>query len=122
MVLAFVEDGTAYVYPSDAEAFVAWEGLDAEAGVVKFYAEDGTYLEPVFTEPNQERRILGLFSVCQSGVYHLEPRPGATEDPLWVALLEHPLLEEGGLFGSMEELKAHLRSKGAVVERPEPEL
>ena len=122
MVLAFVEDGTAYVYRSEAEAIAAWEGLDAEAGVVTFYAEDGTYLEPVFTEPNQQRRILGLFSVCQSGVYHLEPRPDATEDPLWVALLEHPLLEEGGVFGSMEELKAHLRAKGAVVERPDASI
>ena len=89
MVLAFVEDGTAYVYESEAEAIVAWEGLDVEAGVVRFYAEDGTYLEPVFTEPNQYRRILGLFSVCQSGVYHLEARPNATEDP-------PPPSEDGG--------------------------
>lgn len=118
MILAFVEDGTLRLHRSEEEATAEYEGVDVESRVVMFYREDGVYLEPVFTEPNRYGRLLGLISWSESGTYHLEPRPGTAEYPLWLALLEHPILEPGLGFGSMEELRRHLKENGAAVENP----
>ena len=118
MILAFVEDGTIRLHGSEEEATAEYEGVDVESQVVMFYRDDGIYLEPVFTEPNRYGRLLGLISWSESGTYHLEPRPDATEDPLWLALLEHPILEPGLGFSSIEELRRHLKENGVAVDDP----
>ncbi len=66
------EERSLYAFDSEAQAIAACEGLDVEAAVWLFWGNDGSPLEPVFTEPNKR----GLFSV-KNGTYHLIP---ATED------------------------------------------
>jgi hypothetical protein len=62
------EERTLYAFESEAQAIAACEGLDVEAAVWLFWANDGSPLEPMFTVPNKR----GLFKV-KSGTYHLVP-------------------------------------------------
>jgi hypothetical protein len=62
------EERTLYAFESEAQAIAACEGLDVEAAVWLFWADDGSPLEPMFTVPNKR----GLFKV-KSGTYHLVP-------------------------------------------------
>ena len=118
MILAFIEDGTIALHATEAEAVRAYEGVDVESGVVTFYRDDGTWLEPVFTTPNRRGRFLGLFPWSASGVYRLEPRQNAAADPLWLALFEHELSQPAMGFDTKDQLKAHLASRGATVDKP----
>ena len=118
MIIAFIEDGTIALHTTEADAAVAYEGVDVESGTVLFYRDDGMYLEPVFTTPNRYGRFLGLFPWSASGTYRLAPQPDTAEDPLWLMLFEHELLEPALGFTTKEQLKAHLASRGAIVERP----
>ncbi|NRF72489.1 hypothetical protein HLB44_36645 [Aquincola sp. S2] len=77
--VAETEERTLLVFPSEAAAVAACEGLDVEAGVWRFWSEDGAPLEPIFTAPNKP----GLFTVG-NGTYHLLP----------VDELHHARLEE----------------------------
>jgi hypothetical protein len=63
VVFAFVEDGTLSVYETATDAIRQYEGIDVEDGVVHFYDEKGTYLEPRFSTPNKR----GRFSVSSAG-------------------------------------------------------
>ena len=118
MVLAFIEHGTVELHESEETAAAAWPGLDVAAGVVSFYRDDGIYLEPIFTVPNRDVRLLGFSMWKRSGTYHLAPQPNAEEDPLWLALLEHPDLKPSLGFSTTDQLKRYLVSKGVVVEKP----
>lgn len=62
------EERTLYTFESEAQAIAACEGLDVEAAVWLFWANDGSPLEPMFTLPNKR----GLFTV-KNGTYHLVP-------------------------------------------------
>jgi hypothetical protein len=116
-VIAFDEDGTVRVFESTAVAEQEFEGVDVESGVVKFYDDTGTYLQPVFSEPNQSGKILGLVSWVQSGKYTLTPNPSADEDSFALALFESSVLESNAWFGSLAELKSALAGRGVQVER-----
>ena len=80
MVFAFLEDGTLVIHDSAADAIRQYEGIDVESGVVRFYDESGTCLEPRFTTPNRTGKTLGLFRWVVSGTYDLVPNSDAQED------------------------------------------
>ena len=118
MIFAFVEDGTLEVYESTQAAISHYEGLDVESGVVRFYDESGTYLEPRFSEPNRRGKLLGVVGWGASGKYELVPDPSADEDSIALALYEASTLSPNPWFASMEQLKAALSDKGVEVEWP----
>ena len=116
MVFAFVEDGTLEVYETATDAIRQYEGIDVEDGVVDFYDERGTHLEPRFSTPNKRGTILGLIGWVQSGTYELVPNSASARDSFASALYETQELEPNKWFGSLEELKASLRAQGVEVE------
>lgn len=118
MIIAFCDDSTIELYESEAEAIVAFEGIDVESGVVAFFRDDGTYLAPRFVVPNRTGKHLWLFAWSESGTYVLEPAPGQSEDPLWLLLVEHQDLEPRFGISTVSELKTHLAARGAAVEQP----
>jgi len=115
-VLAFEDDGTLSVYATFEQAQIAYEGVDVESGVVKFYRRDGTFLEPVFTSPNRRGKFLGLFPWVTSGFYKLVPNPTTAEDPFALALFETSRLNANPWFSSVEALKLALAQEGVDVE------
>lgn len=114
VILAFLDDGTILLHQSVSEAVAKHEAVDAENGDVVFYRDDGTYLQPVFAPPKWPKVFGGL----ASDTYHLEPQPAANEYPLWVALLDHPLVEPRWHIQSAVDLRRHLASKGVETDPP----
>jgi hypothetical protein len=115
MVFAFLEDGTLVVHESVVDASRQYEGIDVESGVVRFYDESGTFLEPRFTTPNRAGRTLGLFRWVVSGTYELVANPAAGEDPFALALHETSVLEPNRWYASLDDLKATLAARGVAV-------
>jgi hypothetical protein len=59
MIFAFIDGGTISVLEDELATRRQFEPIDVESGTVVFYDDEGTWLEPVFTQPN--RYIFGLF-------------------------------------------------------------
>lgn len=110
MIIAVIEDGTIEVVEDLAEARRNYEPIDVESDVIVFYAEDGTWLKPVFTKPNRYR-FFGF--VLEQGEYDLAPDPNldSTVDPFDVALAESVALEPNPYFASLDELRAHVNTQ-----------
>jgi hypothetical protein len=115
MVFAFLEDGTLVIHESAADACRQYEGIDVESGVVHFYDESGTYLQPRFTTPNRTGKTLGLFPWVVSGAYELVADPASREDSFALALFETSVLEPNRWFATLDELKAALAARGVTV-------
>jgi hypothetical protein len=114
VILAFAEDGMLAVLDDLAAAQRECEGIDVESGVYVFYAEDGTWLRPRFTQPNR-RRGFAFFQTIESGVFVLEPdaSPPADIDPIDVALDEAAGLEPNGHFATLDAVRAHVAARRA---------
>lgn len=121
VLLVFSDDGCVRIVESEAQVIRDCEGVDVQSGVWWFYDETGRPLVPVFDVPVTESRVLGLFRVVDSGMFHLEPGDASHPlyvDPLWVSLLEAVALEPNPHFASLEALKEALRSRGVQVDPP----
>ena len=116
MVFAFLEDGTLVVHETAADAIPHYEGIDVESGVVRFYDEAGTYLQPRFTTPNRAGKTLGVVPWVVSGSYELVADPASREDSFALALHETSTLEPNRWFASLDALKAALAARGVVVD------
>ena len=116
MIFAFVEDGTLQLLESEEDARRQFECIDVESGVVHFYDESGTFLEPRFTVPNRTGKWLGMLSWVESGTFHLVPNPDAAHDSFALALFETTALNPNRWFSSLEELKSALSARGVDVE------
>ena len=115
VIFAFVEDGTLEVYGTAADAIREYDGVDVESGVVRFYDENGIYLEPRFNTPSGRGRLLGLLGRVQFGTCELVPNPTANEDSFALALYETQALKPNQWFSGLEHLKAALSAKGVPV-------
>jgi hypothetical protein len=116
MIFAFVEDGTLEVYENLIAAQQAYEGIDVEDGVVHFYDETGTYLEPRFIIPNRRGKMLGIFGWVISGVYELVANPQIEQDTFALALYETKYIEPNPWFTNLEQLKSELSNNGVNAE------
>ncbi len=116
LVFAFDEDGLLSVFENVAAAVREFEGVDVASGTVKFYAEDGTFLEPRFLAPNKRGKLLGLMPWVVSGTYDLIANQKADEDSFALALLESHGIQKNPWFSSLQHLKEQLRSKGVMVD------
>lgn len=121
MIFAFVEDGTLAVHEDLASVQRAYEGVDVENQVVRFYDGRGVYLEPKFIVPNRRGRVLGLIGSITSGVFELIPNTNAAQDSFALALYEATSLEPNPWFESLEQLKTELSARGVPVTFPGPD-
>lgn len=101
--VAETETKELYVFQTVEAAVAACEGLDVEAAVWIFWDSEGNPLEPEFSVPNKR----GLFSV-QNGRYHLVPARTERYAPLLGALEEIRFIDGGGIFKTIEEVRAYL--------------
>jgi hypothetical protein len=121
MIFVFDENGNVDVVERREEACKKYPGRDVDSGCFVFYDDDGNYLRPDFTVPNKRNRLLNFFGITsldKDGIYDLKPDPQAKEDPMWLMLYESSRLNPNNYFRTFEEAKAHLRSKGVVVDQP----
>lgn len=81
------DDRTLHVFSTEAEALSYCEGYDVASGTWRFFAEDGSPLAAVFSEPAQEGRI-----VITHGRYSLGPGTGPSlqESLAEIAAVEGP--------------------------------
>jgi len=108
VIFAFLEDGRIEVHANAADAKIEFKARDIESRAVVFYAEDGTYLEPVLATPHK-RLLFGLVTV--EGEYDLVPcDPAPPEiDPIDVALSEATGIKPNNFhFASVDEVRAHV--------------
>ena len=89
-------------------AIAACEGLDVEAAIWLFWADDGAPLEPVFTTQNKR----GFFSVT-NGVYYLAPAQGEHHAHLSEAIDDILTFECAPRLGNASEVKAYLATAKA---------
>lgn len=95
------DDHTLQVF-QDADAAVSYaEGVDVEDGGWLFFADDGSQLEAVFTEPNKR----GWFWV-QSGRYIL--RPSTAKGNLLNHLDQVARVAGPPVLASVEAVRTHL--------------
>jgi hypothetical protein len=119
MIIAFIDDGTVEVCDDLAEAQREHEGIDVENGVVEFYSEDGSWLEPIFVEPNRRGTLPFGVGWVESGSFRLEPRPDRLDRPIWRAFARHRYAGKLGAFSSIADLQAHLAAGGVQVKPPD---
>ena len=120
MIFAFDEDGTVKVYGAAEDAIPDYEGIDVESGVVHFYDESGTYLEPRFRTPNRKGQVFGVFGWVVSGEYDLVPNPSAETHSFALALYEARAVEPNPWFSTLEHLKSVLSARGVPIDLPPP--
>lgn len=72
------EAGDLYVASSEAELQGAFEGVDVEDGVYRFFDESGNPLKADFIVRNQRGKIFGLIKWVRSGTYRLLPSEDGT--------------------------------------------
>lgn len=116
MIFAFLEDGTLEVHEDLLAVQREYEGVDVEDGVVRFYDESGTCLEPRFIVRNRRGKILGIFGWVRSGVFELVANPNASRDAFALALYDTAVLTPNRWFSTLEHLKSELARKGVAVE------
>ncbi len=108
MIFAFVEDGTLEVLADTAQAESKWEGIDVENREVRFYDENGTYLQPHFTRPNHTEHFLGIIQIVTSGDYELISKLDAGGNDRFVCLSKTVALEPNRWFRELEDVKQYL--------------
>jgi hypothetical protein len=78
MFFVLSEDSVLHVSDSETELQGAFEGIDVEDGVYRFFDEFGTPLVAEFATPNQRGKQLGLVRWVISGTYLLRPAQDVT--------------------------------------------
>jgi hypothetical protein len=116
LVFGFLEDGTLRLFPNATAAASAFEGIDVESSVVRFYNASGVFLEPRFVSP-ETRGLMTMFNRSRRSAYELVPNPSSGEDSLALALYETTVLQPNEWFASLAELKDWLL-RGPHGQRP----
>ncbi len=120
MIFVFVEDGTLEIVADVAEARRNYEGVDVENEVVRFFNEQGQFMEPNFIKPNRYGKILWLLNWCESGEYELIPNPNCNTDSLGLSLSETEVLMPNKWFKDLDEVKQYFEKQGINLElKPE---
>ena len=93
---------------SKSESQGAFEGIDVEEGIYKFYDETGAPLKAEFVKPNKTGKIFGMFSWVASGSYRLVAAESA--DLPWLSDVLGTIagLEKNSHFSSAEEVQKFL--------------
>jgi hypothetical protein len=102
------DEQTLMVYPTEAAAISACEGIDVEDGEYRFFNAAGHPLLPVFDEPNSRTRLL-----VRSGRYHLRLAEDARDDLLSL-LPSIPRIEPSTALKSADDVERFVKARRAI--------
>lgn len=111
MIFVLADDRMLAVLESEKESQGAFEGIDVEDNLIRFFDETGTPLVPEFIEPNKRGKYLWLIPWVESGIYRLLPaEPGTLPQLLdiWDSIFG---LDYNAHFSSLAEVRQYLERK-----------
>lgn len=111
MIFVVADDNMLHVVDSEARLQGAFEGMDVEAGIYRFFDDSGAPLVAEFVEPNEEGSVLGVLRWVSSGIYRLVPARTGSLSPLSDVLNSVAGIEENPHFSDVQEVKEFLSSR-----------
>ncbi len=109
MIFVLADDNILHVASSDIELQGAFEGVDVEDGIYKFFNETGTPLKAEFIVPNKRGKLFGMFSWVDSGMYRLVA--AQSSGPQLIDILSSVVgLRKNSRFSNLDEVKEFLTS------------
>ena len=122
MIFVLADDNMLHVLDSESESQGAFEGIDVEEGIYKFFDETGAPLMAKFVKPNKTGKLFGMFSWVASGSYRLVAPVSADLTRLSEIMSSVAGLENNSHFSSVEEVEQFLtlRSRGTPQKRGAP--
>lgn len=109
MIFVLADDNILHVVNSEAELQGAFEGIDVEEGLYKFFDETGNLLVAEFIKPNKRGKLFGIFKWVSSGTYRLNAAP-SSKPRLMDILSSVAGLQRNSRFSSLDEVKEFLTS------------
>jgi hypothetical protein len=108
--MIFVLDETNALYVSDSEAELqgAFEGVDVENGIYRFFDHSGKRLAAEFTVPNRTGNMLGPMGWVRSGKYRLRPSADMSALNLSELLSTITVIEPNRYFSDLEAVRREL--------------
>ena len=108
MIFILADDRMLHVLNSEKELQGAFEGIDVEEDIYKFFDETGSPLVAEFLKPNKRGKLFGLLPWVESGRYHLCPAESGSFPRLldiWGSIAG---LEKNAHFSTLEEVRQFL--------------
>jgi hypothetical protein len=108
--IIFVLDETSVLYVSDSEAELqgAFEGVDVENGVYRFFDDLGMPLVAEFTVPNRAVKMVGPTGWVRFGRYRLRPSLDTLTPHLTALLSTITVIEPNRYFPDLEAVRRTL--------------
>jgi hypothetical protein len=108
MIFVVADDNVLHVVNSEAELQGAFEGIDIEDGIYRFFDDSGAPLAAEFMEPNKKGKLFGIFRWVSSGTYRLVPAELGQQPSLSDVLNSIAGIEENSHFADLQEVKEFL--------------
>lgn len=108
MIFVLDEANVLYVSGSEAELQGAFEGVDVEDGVYRFFDESGSPLVAEFTVCNERGKIIGPVQWIRSGTYRLLHSHDVTVPHLFDVLNMVIAVEPNRYFSDLEAVRSAL--------------
>ena len=105
MIFALDETNTLYVFSSETELQLEFEGIDVEDSVYRFFDNSGKPLVAEFTVPNRRGKIFGVIGWVQSGTYRLLPTSDTSIPNLPYLLSTVSGIERNRYFPDLEAVR-----------------
>ena len=100
--------GVLYVASSEAELQGAFEGIDVEEGIYRFFDESGSPLVAKFIVQNQRSTILGPIELVRSGTYRLVASPDVSAPRLAEILNKAIAIQPNPYFSDIDAVRRSL--------------
>ncbi|MDP3271798.1 hypothetical protein [Limnobacter sp.] len=108
MIFVLADDNILHVLDFESESLGAFEGIDVEEGIYKFFDKAGAPLKAEFMSLNQTGKIFGMLSWVVSGNYRLVVAESADLPWLSEFLSSVSGLEKNRHFSSVDEVQKFL--------------
>ena len=105
------DDDVLCVVNSESELQGAFEGIDVEEGIYRFFDDTGAPLVPEFVKPNETGKLFGVFRWVSSGTYRLVPAGLGQRRSLNEVLDTVSGLERNSRFSNLQEVREFLTSR-----------
>ena len=105
MIFVLADDRMLTVLNSEKESQGAFEGVDVEDDIYRFFDEGGSPLVAEFLKPNKRGKLFGLLPWVESGIYRLVPAESGSlprQLDIWGSIAG---LEKNAHFSTLEEVR-----------------